>query len=340
MSERISVVIPTHDSSEFIGKALESVFDQTLKPSEIIVVDDASADHTCDLVTTIAKKAPVKIVLERLAINSGGPARPLNIGIGLASSSLIATLDHDDLMLRDKLRLQKETFDKEAGFGLILSNYYYQKNNEMKEGSPLNHLPSIGDRTFPDRFYRIRGIDCYEALIQNPMAMSCSNFLFPKNVWSSCGGFDEELTSCCDYAFLQSVARNHDIGIVNEPLFYYNWRDESLYRTASRLNRHRDFLHVFQLFEPRLLSSAAQQQLKKRLVNELLAVAHLLREEEGAYLESAAKYFECLSLTGWQRDAIIGIAKLIPHKVLGVVKAPQGTKPEVEVKNIPRQTHA
>jgi hypothetical protein len=134
----------------------------------------------------------------------------------------------------------------------------------------------------------------------------------------------KQLTSCCDYGFMQALAGRRDIGGVDRNLFYYNWRDESLYRTASGLTRHRDLLHVFQRFDPKILSGAGKRRLKERLAIEFLAVAYFLREEEGAYLASATKYFECLFIGGWQPEAILGIAKLIPHKGLRIVKASQG----------------
>src|SRR3546814_2918018 len=47
---RITVVIPTYNRAAVIGEALETVFAQTYPVHEIIVVDDASSDATCDIV--------------------------------------------------------------------------------------------------------------------------------------------------------------------------------------------------------------------------------------------------------------------------------------------------
>ena len=45
----ISVIIPVYNASEHIVSCLESVFSQTLKPFEIIVVDDGSTDDSMRL---------------------------------------------------------------------------------------------------------------------------------------------------------------------------------------------------------------------------------------------------------------------------------------------------
>ena len=46
----ISVVIPTYNIEKFIGECLESIFAQTFKNFEIVVVDDCSTDKTCEIV--------------------------------------------------------------------------------------------------------------------------------------------------------------------------------------------------------------------------------------------------------------------------------------------------
>ncbi len=294
MSELISVVIPTHNSVEFIGKTLESVFKQTVLPSEVVIVDDASTDGTNDLVASIAQQAPVPVRLHRLPTNSGGPARPLNVGIGVARGPLIASLDHDDLMLPEKLELQAECFTRDNSLGLVLSSYSFFRDGEKREVKPLDVLRSIGvepEISLGDAFYRVNGRDCYKALIYKFFGGSCSNFLFPKGVWERCGGFDEKLTNCIDYGFLQAIAKDYNIGIVDNFLFYYNWRADSLYKTSRRLSVRSDHLHVFRNFETTLLSKPWQSRLRGRLVRELLGVGHLLRKE-GRFAESLRYYAE------------------------------------------------
>lgn len=318
MSELISVVIPTHNSVEFIGKTLESVFKQTLLPSEVVIVDDASTDGTNDLVASIAQQAPVPVRLHRLPTNSGGSARPLNVGIGLASGPLIATLDHDDLMLPEKLELQATCFNQDAKLGLVLSNFYFYLDNTRHDVAPLELLRElVGAIATPlgKECYRIAARDFYRALVEKSIAGSCSNFLFAKQVWADCGGFDEQLMTCCDYGFIQAVAKGCDIGIVNRTLFFYNWLDESLYRTTDRLIHRRDRLRVFRRFEPTLLNTDTQSKLQRRVMNELLGGAHLLREQ-GAYGKSLTFYLESIYRGGLTGTAVLGIAKLIPHKIM------------------------
>src|SRR5258708_32411152 len=102
----VSVVIPSYNAERFIGRTLESVFVQTKRPAEVILVDDCSTDRTLEIVENIGRSAPIPIRVIRGTANSGGPAKSLNICVNAASCAWIATLDHDDQLLPQRLELQ------------------------------------------------------------------------------------------------------------------------------------------------------------------------------------------------------------------------------------------
>ena len=122
-SSDVSVVIPSYNGILFISEAIGSVFDQTRPPREIIVVDDASTDGTADLVASIACQAPLRIQLVRLSTNSGGPAHPMNVGIGVATGRYIAILDQDDRFTPERLAELREVFRRfDDQIALAISN--------------------------------------------------------------------------------------------------------------------------------------------------------------------------------------------------------------------------
>jgi glycosyltransferase involved in cell wall biosynthesis len=118
----VSVVIPVYNSERFISEALDSVFAQSLRPAEVIVVDDGSDDRTEQVVRSyrfteergeayrdkIKKLSPENVnatsgeghvdIIYHCQENSG-PAAARNEGIRLACGNLIAFLDADDLWL-------------------------------------------------------------------------------------------------------------------------------------------------------------------------------------------------------------------------------------------------
>jgi glycosyltransferase involved in cell wall biosynthesis len=67
----VSVVIPTYNSAQFLGEALQSVFDQTFRDYEIIVVDDGSTDQTKQVIDRYGDK--IRYIFQE----NGGPAKKI-----------------------------------------------------------------------------------------------------------------------------------------------------------------------------------------------------------------------------------------------------------------------
>ncbi len=87
----VSVLIPTYNRKHFIGKAIESVLNQTYRDYELIIVDDGSTDGTYEW---IAATYP-SIRLARWEVNRGATV-VLNEGIRLTRGEFVAFLDSDD----------------------------------------------------------------------------------------------------------------------------------------------------------------------------------------------------------------------------------------------------
>jgi glycosyltransferase involved in cell wall biosynthesis len=114
----ISVVIPVYNGSKFISAALRSALNQTLRPSEIIVVDDGSTDGSADIAEAFGN--PVRVIRRP----HGGAGSALNVGIEESEGELLAFLDADDLWTPDKLALQcavlKSAPSLDAVFGRVV----------------------------------------------------------------------------------------------------------------------------------------------------------------------------------------------------------------------------
>lgn len=103
----VSVIIPCYQCKDSIGRAVSSIFKQTLRPSEIILIDDASNDGTLEVLHELVKKYPDWIKLIDLKINVGA-AGARNKGWTAAIQPYIAFLDADDSWHPEKIRIQYE----------------------------------------------------------------------------------------------------------------------------------------------------------------------------------------------------------------------------------------
>lgn len=181
--EKISVVIPTYNSWKTLKDCIYSIQNQTLKPYEIIVIDNASTDGTPKNVKRNFRK--VKLVqMDRNTGVSGGR----NAGIKAASknSSFIFFFDHD--MVADQKMLEElvGVTNKKRKNGIVTPKIYYweDKNRIWSAGTGMNLL--TGQVLF--RGGQDEGqFDKVEEVQVAPAA-----FLVGKKVIEKIGGFDEK----------------------------------------------------------------------------------------------------------------------------------------------------
>lgn len=102
--ESISVIIPVLNGEETILRALDSINMQTLKPKEVLVVDNGSTDQTVLLVEKYRSRCDFDLLIYHEPIK--GVANARNLGIEQSSGEYIAFLDCDDVWMKKKLELQ------------------------------------------------------------------------------------------------------------------------------------------------------------------------------------------------------------------------------------------
>lgn len=112
MRSSVSIIIPTYNRAKFLVEALESVYSQTRKPLEIIVVDDGSTDNTRTALSE--SEFNVKYVYQK----NSGPAAARNAGIAVAKGDVIAFLDDDDLLVPNALELCVGNLERKAASGV------------------------------------------------------------------------------------------------------------------------------------------------------------------------------------------------------------------------------
>ena len=100
----VSVIIPTHNRSELLGRAVGSVLQQTYSDFEIIIVDDDSSDDTEDKVSGWCKLEQ-RIIYIRNEINIGAAAGR-NRAVAIAKGKYLCFLDDDDEWYPEKLKRQ------------------------------------------------------------------------------------------------------------------------------------------------------------------------------------------------------------------------------------------
>jgi len=102
----VSIIIPTYNRARLLGRAIQSIINQTYLNFEIIVVDDCSRDNTENIVRRFCDE---RIRYIRHGENKGA-ATTRNTGINAARGEYIAFQDSDDEWLSEKLEKQINAF--------------------------------------------------------------------------------------------------------------------------------------------------------------------------------------------------------------------------------------
>jgi glycosyltransferase involved in cell wall biosynthesis len=212
----VSVVVPAYNGSAFLREALDSAAAQSRPPREIIVVDDASTDRTADVVTTFARTAPVPVRLIRLETNSGGPARPINVGVGAASGEFIAVLDQDDVFEPTKLEDQARVLASDPGLSLVFSWCGLVGGSEHQTWQPEQVKRAHLAVAQPcGAYHRVRGSDALRFLMRyTGHLVGYPAFLFRRRDWERKGGVAERLRIASDLDLTGWLAGQGDFGLI------------------------------------------------------------------------------------------------------------------------------
>ncbi len=114
---RISAIITAYNSEAYLDDAIKSVLRQTLRPSEIVVIDDGSTDDSAKVAQSYAN-----VGLRYVGQDNQGQGAARNRGIRETDGEWIAFLDADDIWSDDKLQRQLEFAESHPEIRMVSGN--------------------------------------------------------------------------------------------------------------------------------------------------------------------------------------------------------------------------
>jgi len=193
----VSVVIPTYNRAHLIGRAIQSILNQSYQDFEIIVVDDGSTDDTEGVIKEFQKRDE-RVRYIRHEKNKGGSAAR-NSGIKSVRGDYVALLDDDDEWLPEKIEKQvikiKKSLDK---VGVIYSGFFYVSD---KSGKIISEsVPTL------------RG-NVYTNLLKGCILGSPTP-LIRKSCFQKAGLYDDALSSCQDWDMWIRLSKYYEFDFI------------------------------------------------------------------------------------------------------------------------------
>jgi glycosyltransferase involved in cell wall biosynthesis len=127
----ISVVITCYSEGQLIFDAINSIYNQSILPLEIIIVNDASShQETVSVCRELEQNPEIKLIWRT---SNGGPAIARNDGFRVAKGAVLVPLDADDILPERALEYIWTAFLNYPDAGFIYSNYERQDQPEKSE---------------------------------------------------------------------------------------------------------------------------------------------------------------------------------------------------------------
>lgn len=212
-SPQLSVIIPTYNRAELLGRTIKSVFQQTFTDYEIIVVDDGSTDCTENSIGRLLKETGVPSERVRYFFqHNQGKSVALNRGLSEARGEWIAFLDSDDLWLPSKIAQQFQVIHQYAPQSLACFTNARHINNPAVRSTAFDRA---------GKHYRERaGIipDSLRLVVNPPHGIYMQTILVHSRIMKGVGEFDPALRVVQDSDFLFRLALETQLCYVNLPL--------------------------------------------------------------------------------------------------------------------------
>ena len=188
----ISVIIRTKNEEQWISHCLKSVFSQTVKDVEVVLVDNQSTDHTIEL----ARKFPVQVV----PITEYRPGRALNAGIRSSKGEFIVCLSAHCIPKHDKwLENLLQNFE---GKKMKIAGVYGRQ-------IPFQYSSDVDKRDLLITFGLDKRVQEKDTFFHN------ANSMLPRALWEKIP-FDETVTNIEDRVWAQEVVKQ-GYRIIYEP---------------------------------------------------------------------------------------------------------------------------
>ena len=242
----ISVVIPTYNRRQTIGRSIDSILNLTLFPSEIIVVDDGSTDGTSDY---IQSNFPSIRLLQQ---SNKGVSSARNMGIRSSNSDWVALLDSDDEWFPKKLEKQVMALSQNLDIKFCHTEEIWIRNgvrvNQMKKHQ------KYGGHIFNK---------CLDMCRISP-----SSVLFHRSILDDVGYFDKNQKVCEDYDLWLRITAKYLVLYIDESLIKkYGGHEDQLSKVKDGIESHR--IKVLEKLIMQKFTSVKKNAMLKMLIEKL-----------------------------------------------------------------------
>ena len=219
---KASVIIPAYNAASTIERTLKSLFSQSARDFEIIVVNDGSSDDTLDICKKMQKRSPVAMEVYHQS-NMGGPSAR-NRGITLARGEYIIFLDADDLAEKDYVLRLMQAIESKPSIDIACCSY-----------DLLYEDGSFKPRLITNKTKILRGRDALLLLLTEKLEVWSGSAIYRRSMLIGFKiYFDESISMGEDIEFRwRAFYHARDVALIPEVLVHYVQHNSSITRALD-----------------------------------------------------------------------------------------------------------
>jgi glycosyltransferase involved in cell wall biosynthesis len=228
------------NAERFLAEAIRSVFAQTYRRWELLLVDDGSIDGSAQIAQQCATQYPGQVrYLAHSHHQNRGMSASRNLGIRGAQGDYIAFLDADDVWLPHKLERQVRFLDTLPRAGMLYGNTKYWYSWTRREADQRrDFVPCLGVQ--PNTL--IEPPTLLSLFLEGKAAVPCTcSILVRRSVAQGLGGFEEVFRAANniyeDQAFYAKVCLNSPIYVSDACLDWYRQHPDATMAVARQLGQ-------------------------------------------------------------------------------------------------------
>jgi glycosyltransferase involved in cell wall biosynthesis len=210
---KVSICIPSYNCDAYIGKAIQSVLDQTCQDFEIIVADDRSTDNSEEVIKSF-KDPRIRFFRNEKNI---GMVPNTNKASRLAKGEFVGILHPDDYYATKMIEAALEAFSENPNVGFTYSSYVV-----IDEDDKIVTRVKLCDR---DKTFKSKE-EFKKLAIQNYAPPSA--VLFRRKCYEDVGPFDEEFPYPNDWNMWLRISLKYDSACLSDYLCYYRMHRKSV----------------------------------------------------------------------------------------------------------------
>lgn len=233
----VSVIVPFFNAADFLGEAIQSVFAQTYRCWELLLVDDGSTDRSSEVAREYARRFPAQVrYLQHPRRANRGACASRNLGVRHSQGQYIALLDSDDVWLPDKLTDQIAIICARPEVGMVYgATQYWRSWTDTPEDRQPDYAPELGVPT--ETVFEPPAVLTH--FLQSKAPTPCpSDILLRSDVVKQVGGFEETFRGIYqlfeDQVFLAKVCLATPIFISSRCWDKYRLHESSCVAAANQ----------------------------------------------------------------------------------------------------------